>query len=230
MMGGQACVCYGAAEFSRDLDLVLLAEPENLRRLMDLLTELNAECVAVPPFELSYLARGHAVHFRCRHTEAMGLRIDLMSKLRGMDEFPALWLRRTSLQTTDGVEFHLLSLPDLVKAKKTQRDKDWPMIRRLLEANYFENRKVPRPELIDFWLLEMRTLELLIEITERYVHEARKRMNLRPLLRHALAGDAAALRTALIEEETQEQEKDRRYWEPLKRELAEFRRARRRPQ
>lgn len=32
-MGGQACVLYGAAEFSRDLDLALLAEPRNLERL-----------------------------------------------------------------------------------------------------------------------------------------------------------------------------------------------------
>jgi hypothetical protein len=29
-MGGQACVLYGAAEFSRDLDLALLPDPANL--------------------------------------------------------------------------------------------------------------------------------------------------------------------------------------------------------
>lgn len=28
-MGGQACVLYGAAEFSRDLDLALLPDPTN---------------------------------------------------------------------------------------------------------------------------------------------------------------------------------------------------------
>jgi len=27
------------------------------------------------------------------------------------------------------------AIEDLVKAKKTQRDKDWPMIRRLIEAS-----------------------------------------------------------------------------------------------
>jgi hypothetical protein len=32
-MGGQACVLYGAAEFSRDLDLALLPDPDNLDRL-----------------------------------------------------------------------------------------------------------------------------------------------------------------------------------------------------
>ncbi len=70
LMGGQACVLYGAAEFSRDTDIVVVAEAENLERLKRALAELQAQCMAVPPFEEVYLKRGHAVHFRCRHPEA----------------------------------------------------------------------------------------------------------------------------------------------------------------
>jgi hypothetical protein len=33
LMGGQACVFYGAAEFSRDTDFAILANVENLARL-----------------------------------------------------------------------------------------------------------------------------------------------------------------------------------------------------
>ena len=33
LMGGQACVFYGAAEFSRDTDLLILADDANLERL-----------------------------------------------------------------------------------------------------------------------------------------------------------------------------------------------------
>jgi len=33
LMGGQACIFYGAAEFSRDTDLAILASSENLARL-----------------------------------------------------------------------------------------------------------------------------------------------------------------------------------------------------
>ena len=33
LMGGQACVLYGAAEFSRDTDLAILASEENAERL-----------------------------------------------------------------------------------------------------------------------------------------------------------------------------------------------------
>ena len=68
LMGGQACVFYGAAEFSRDIDFALLCDEENLARLRAALDELQAEVIAVPPFEASYLRRGFAVHFRCHHS------------------------------------------------------------------------------------------------------------------------------------------------------------------
>ncbi len=34
LMGAQACVFYGAAQFSKDIDVVLLASDENFSRLM----------------------------------------------------------------------------------------------------------------------------------------------------------------------------------------------------
>ena len=49
----------------------------------------------------------------------------------------------------------------------------------------------------------------------------------RPLLALARDGDLPALRTALDAEVRAEQDKDRLYWEPLKRELEAFRRAQR---
>src|SRR5437016_10801525 len=55
LMGGQACVFYGAAEFSRDADFAVLANAANLRRLRKALAELQAEPIAVPPFELKFL-------------------------------------------------------------------------------------------------------------------------------------------------------------------------------
>ena len=66
LMGGQACVFYGAAEFSRDVDFAILGEPENLRRLQAALHKLKAEVIAIPAFEESYLHRGLAIHFRCQ--------------------------------------------------------------------------------------------------------------------------------------------------------------------
>jgi hypothetical protein len=51
-MGGQACVLYGAAEFSRDCDIVLLADEANLERLSSALVELQADCIAIPEFKV----------------------------------------------------------------------------------------------------------------------------------------------------------------------------------
>jgi hypothetical protein len=95
-MGGQACVFYGAAEFnlSRDTDLALLASDDNFDRFRAALASLLAEPVAVPPFQPHYLQRGHAAHFRCRHPDATGMRIDVMTVMRGVAPFEDLWERR----------------------------------------------------------------------------------------------------------------------------------------
>ena len=62
LMGGQACVFYGAAEFSRDTDFALHADATNLERLQAAMRELQAVVIAVPPLTLENLRRGHAVH------------------------------------------------------------------------------------------------------------------------------------------------------------------------
>jgi hypothetical protein len=226
LMGGQACVFYGAAEFSRDTDFVILADPRNLARLRAALKDLQARVVAVPPFEVRFLRRGHAIHFRCRHPEALGMRIDVMSRMRGVDPFPKLWARRTMIALPDGTPCDLLSLPDLVQAKKTQRDKDWPMLRRLLEAHYFQNRRKPTAEKVRFWLRELRTPELLIEVAKAHPRLFSRLAAARPLLTLAAPGQEVALAHALKEEEQKERERDRLYWLPLKSELETLRRFR----
>ncbi len=223
LMGGQACVFYGAAEFSRDTDLAILAEAENVARLRRALKSLRAEPIAVPPFHLRHLRAGLAVHFRCQHPEAAGMRVDIMARMRGVDPFPNLWRRRTTIELPDGVPCHLLALPDLVLAKKTQRDKDWPMIRRLVEAHYFAGRETPTPEQVHFWLREMRTSELLIEIARAHPLACRRLSKERPLLLEAERRRTRELEQALQAEESAEREEDRRYWLPLRAELENLR-------
>jgi hypothetical protein len=226
-MGGQACIAYGAAEFSRDVDVAVLCSPANLARLRRALKELMAEVIFVPPLEESYLRRGHACHFRCQAPEVAGLRIDIMSVLRGCDTFERLWERRQVVSSRELGRIDLLSLPDLVVAKKTQRDKDWPMIRRLVEADYFRSRKSPEAGQVDFWLHELRTPELLVEIVGRRPARARHLEAMRPLLKTAAAGDLERLGKALLREQEAERAADRKYWAPLRAELEALRRTRR---
>ena len=226
LMGGQACVFYGAAEFSRDTDFAIHADAANLERLNAAMDELRAAVIAVPPLLLEHLQRGHAVHFRCQHPDAAGLRVDVMAKMRGVAEFAELWERRTTLQGEDGTIYELMSLPDLVQAKKTQRDKDWPMLRRLIEADRAACPGTPSPDQVRFWFREGRTPDLLIALAREFPEEAKAlAAGARPLLQAALAGDAAGVEDALAGEERAERAADRAYWMPLKSELERMRHA-----
>ncbi len=220
-MGGQACVLYGAAEFSRDVDFAVLCDSDSLSRVQNALDELQARVIAVPPFELKYLQRGHAVHFRCSHPEAERLRVDLMSVMRGVAPFSELWERRSTLSYR-GEDYELLDLPDLIQAKKTQRDKDWPMIERLAATHYFENRSQANSARIQFWLRELRTPPLLREAALLFPAEAAKHP--RPAVRAAVEDRGEdAIRAALLEEQEAERVADRAYWAPLKAELEALR-------
>ena len=229
LMGGQACVLYGAAEFSRDLDLALLGDPENLDRLREALDGLEAEVIAVPPFEPEHLAMGLAVHFRCARPDVAGLRIDVMTRMRGVDPFPDLWQRRTTFELGEET-VDVLSLPDLIAAKKTQRDKDWPMIRRLVDVHYTTYRERPTAERISFWLRELRTPEFLVEAARAHGGALERAVSDRPLLRTATRHglENGGLSRALRAEEDAERSADAAYWQPLRESLSRLRRQARR--
>ena len=220
LMGGQACIVYGGAEFSRDIDFAILASSENLLSLNSALRDLQAVVIAVPPLSLEVLQDGLAVHFRCLAPEVDGLRIDVMSHMRGVAPFAELWSRRVDLE--GGV--NVLALSDLVQAKKTQRDKDWPMITRLVEAHWTQTNRPASDAAIDFWLRELRTPAYLTEVAREAPASCRRIAEQRPLLLTALAGDEAALARLLREEEDREREADRQYWAPLRRRLEALRR------
>lgn len=225
LMGGQACVFYGAAEFSRDTDLLVLADERNLECLTLALADLLAKRIAVPPFASEFLERGHAVHFRCDHPEATDMRVDIMSKLHGVDTFSVLWARRTTLTDADGTVYELLSLTDLVQAKKKQRSKDWPMLQRLVEAHYLKHRNSAEAEQQGFWLRELRTPEFLTETVRKWPEQAARLSHERPLLALVQTGARLAIEEALLAEERAERERDRLYWQPLRAELERLRHA-----
>ena len=234
LMGGQACVLYGAAEYSRDLDLAVLATDSALPRLTDALQALRATVIAVPGFEQDYLARGHAVHFSVPPDADLGpvppLRVDIMSRMRGVAPFEALWERRTTIALPDAsstgeVLVDLLSLSDLVNAKKTQRDKDWPMLRRLVDASYASAQATDvSEELVEFWLAELRSPEFLREAAVRFPEQAAR--SERSAVNAARGDDDIA--QALSSEQAAEMVADRAYWLPLRRELEALRHAARR--
>jgi hypothetical protein len=231
LMGGQACILYGASEFSRDVDLAVYAAPENLNRLNAALTELQATVAAVPPYTPQVLARGHAVHFHCG--AAGQLRLDVMSVMRKVAPFEECWERR-SIKTLEGVgDVDIMGLEDLVVAKKTRSDKDWPMVRRLVDVHYSEFANSPTVTRVNFWLRELRTPEALIDCVRRAPAQAATIAATRHATARAIevartGGSLSAVRIALVDEEVRERADDEAYWRPLLREQEVMRRVARR--
>ncbi|MFC1496723.1 hypothetical protein ACFL52_04835 [Candidatus Margulisiibacteriota bacterium] len=224
LIGGQACIAYGAAEFSRDSDFVILCEKNNLSRLKRALKKLKAESIYVPEFKKKYLDKGHACHFRCKAKGVADLRIDIMSKMRGCDKFKELWKRRNRINLGFGHEIDVIGLSDLVKSKKTQRDKDWFMLKRLVENDILLNMDSNPPrEKVKWWLLECRNPKTLFDLAKKYPDAATKCIKKRRLISAAIRSDFDNLSIKLKKEEMVERKKDIKYWRPLRKELEKLR-------
>ncbi|MBI4655255.1 MAG: hypothetical protein HY746_00760 [Elusimicrobia bacterium] len=225
LIGGQACIIYGAAEFSRDSDFVILCEKENLFRLKKALKLLKAKNIYLPPLKKEYLERGHACHFRCFAKGIEGLRIDVMVKMRGCDEFLKLWERKFVLKLRNDLVVNVISVEDLVQSKKTQRDKDWLMIKKLIENDILLTAR-PNVNKIKWWLCECRTAQTLIDLSRKYRKFAVECVKTRPLLKSVLKNNLNNLEKLILKEELIERKKDKHYWQPLLKELESLRHAR----
>ena len=218
LIGGQACIIYGAAEFSRDSDFVVFCDTENLTKLKKALAALKTKNIYVPPLKKEFLDKGHACHFRCYAKPVKNLRIDILSKLRGCEDFEKLWERRFTVKVSKNKTIEVIGLDDLAQSKKTQRDKDWLMHNRLVENDILLTKKASAKK-IKWWLYECRDSNILIKLANENKNLARGYAVKRPLLRTAIKKDIQRLNKLLHNEEQLEREKDRKYWQPLIKEL-----------
>ncbi len=223
LIGGQACIIYGAAEFSRDSDFAVLCTPGNLELLRKALAFLKAELIYFPAFEAAYLERGHACHFRCAARGVKDLRVDILSRLRGCESFEELWQRKNTISLENGGKIDVIGLHDLVQSKKTQRDKDWWMLKRLVENDIILHQDNPSDDRIKWWFQESRNPQRLVELAEQYPAMAKQSVAVRPLMSFAVTKNPQRLEAGLQDEERAERQKDMEYWTPLKRELETLR-------
>ena len=179
--------------------------------------------IYVPPLNVDYLARGHACHFRAGLDEIKGIRIDILARMRGCAPFEELWSRKKTVKINRSLTVDIIGLEDLVQSKKTQRDKDWFMFKRLLEIDILSTTR-PSIDKIEWWLSECITAELLVQLSEKYPPAVKRCLENRPLLKYAAQKNLDKLASALLEEERTEREKDKIYWGPLRKELERLRR------
>ncbi|MBN2145177.1 MAG: hypothetical protein JW774_11185 [Candidatus Aureabacteria bacterium] len=224
LMGGQACILYGASEFTRDTDFCVLCDNHNLTNIQNALNELKAAQIFFPPLQQKYLDKGHACHFKCGVEEAFDFRIDIMSKIRNCPDFDEMWKSRNTMLIDEIMEVPVMNIRHLIKAKKTQRDKDWPMVRRLVEIDYAAHVNPDMDDIV-FWFVECRTPQLLLDLYERYPSHIKELVPERLLLESLSEKDVFKTEKALLEEELIERQKDREYWNPLKKELENMRHA-----
>ena len=123
----------------------------------------------------------------------------------------------------------VLSIEYLVRAKKNQLDEDWSMIRRLVEGSYFSADGQPASGMVEFWLRELRSADLLIQVAAEHPIIAARFAAVRPAVAAAIRRDSEETARLLVDEEMAEREQDRVYWEPLRRELEDLRRQQRLP-
>jgi hypothetical protein len=151
-----------------------------------------------------------------------GLRVDIMSVLRDVLPFDELWERRTTVDI-EGELVYVVALEDLIRIKQTQTTEDWSTIRLLMERSWFTLAEPPPPSEIDFLLRELRTPELLIDAVVRFPSAAQEIAPHRVDVQAALNGDIEQVSLALRIEQDEAMRRDRLWWEPLKRELEQFR-------
>jgi hypothetical protein len=89
----------------------------------------------------------------------------------------------------------------------------------LVDAHYDQNRDEPTDDRVRFWLRESRTPEVLIDVAAEHPALLKEMVHQRPLLTETLGASRSALKQELDKEQAVEMEADRRYWQPLKREL-----------
>jgi len=236
LISGQATVLYGAAEFSEDIDLWVSPDQENLNRLLAALGHLDARVGQLTPLVTEAHARfGHAFHFAVTEPDGQLWPLDVLGQPPRVDDFESAFAAAvTPLRSLP--EMKTIDPMRLVALKKTDREKDYPIIARLvhLTVEGWLRHGSPTAEQVRWVCSEARSVEPLWRLRDvpgfQQVLHACDRPCLSTLaeaLRHAAPPSEDALdrfQAALDEEKRQLQRESRLYWPPIIEQLKEFRR------
>lgn len=166
IIGGQAAILYGAAHFSQDLDLWIEPSDVNVGRFVDALQSLKARFHKLtPPMTGPFLRRGHGFHFLIP-LRGGTVYLDAMGRPPRVGGFQTAWKRSVRMPTPWG-ELPVVSIPDLVELKKTNRPADYDVITRLSMIRLGQV-EAPRPALLRWALGHVFRVEDLLEVLLRF--------------------------------------------------------------
>lgn len=225
VIGGQAVVAYGASQFTRDADLWINPTKRNLNRLRKVLKDLKATLRFLPPLKLSYLKKGHGVHFRFKY-QGRNFNIDILGKAPRVSGFLSAW------KDAQLIDWHRLNVPvldaqRLIATKKTDRERDYPVIQLLGELIFEQARRERKNrKTIILWLAkESRNPQHLRNIARWNGGRQALLESKRPAaILAAQNASAIEIQEELNTEKEKLKEENREYWRPLISELRQLRR------
>ncbi len=112
LIGGIALIRHGVVRATRDIDVVLAPEPENLERLRELVAAWLATRPDGSPVPEDAIAPGRTIHLLTPHGE-----LDLLPERQSPLSFAEL-SARAETRRVDGVEAPICALEDLVAMKR----------------------------------------------------------------------------------------------------------------
>jgi len=116
MVGGWAVNMYGYIRATVDLDIWILADPDNARKVYSAITEFGAPVSEMKPEEF-------AEYGMIFQIGVAPCRVDIISKISGVSYADAV--TRAVQKTIDGIPVRIISLDDLITNKKASgRAKD----------------------------------------------------------------------------------------------------------
>lgn len=224
LISGQACVLYGASQFTEDVDLWVRPTRADLRGLLKALAGAGAIVHKLTPRpNLALARRGHGFHFMIRPDTY----IDVMARPPRVGPFGDAWARRRRI-ATDWGKIPVVSPEDLVLLKRTNRPSDYEAISNLVRMRWVESPDDPG---VVRWGLrntfDVDDLATLVRSSGVAARMARTRPAVRALLPYGTRRLPAKVRREaarlLALEATDVQERGRRYWLPILRELKDLR-------
>lgn len=137
LVGGLAAVLHGAPVHTYDVDVVYCRQPENIRRLLDFLTDADAIFRTQPERKLrpdeSHMGRGH-LNLLTRYGP-----LDLLGTIGNGLDYDALLPRSTPMSIGAGVSISVLNLEAIIAIKEqlgTEKDLAvLPTLRRTLKES-----------------------------------------------------------------------------------------------
>lgn len=139
IVGAHAVAFHARPRATKDLDLFLQPTPENAERVLDAIRDFLGTDLGIRVEDLS--TPGRIVQLGVAPT-----RIDLMSRLDGVEDFESAWTKRIDAEFGD-VPAHFLSLEELIQSKTSAgRDQDKADLRALRRASREPRIRRPPPK------------------------------------------------------------------------------------